>query len=193
MRVVAGVARGRRLQAPPGTDVRPTSDRVREAVFNALGSLEAVDDAEVLDLFAGTGALGVEALSRGARRVVFVDRDRRALDVVRANLSATGLTQRAEVVRTDARAFLSGWDTDSAPSPFHLVLLDPPYGFDDWASLLRNVERVVSPDTLVVVESDREIPVPDGWRVERRKAYGSTFVVIARPPESRPPETTEPR
>jgi 16S rRNA (guanine966-N2)-methyltransferase len=193
MRVVAGVARGRRLQAPSGTDVRPTSDRVREAVFNALGSLDAIDGARVLDLFAGSGALAIEALSRGADRAVLVDRNRVALDAVRANLTATGLQDRAEVVRSDATAYLVDRIADPTPTSFDLVLLDPPYGFAEWDSLVEAVEGVVSSDTIVVIESDREIPLPDTWRVERRKPYGSTFVVIARPPESRKPETTEPR
>ena len=91
MRVVAGSARGRRLQTPPGLDVRPTTDRVREATFNALGSMGVVDGARVLDLFAGSGALGIEALSRGAEHVTFVDTSPRALEAVRANLAGCGL------------------------------------------------------------------------------------------------------
>jgi 16S rRNA (guanine966-N2)-methyltransferase len=193
MRVVAGEARGRRLQAPAGTDVRPTSDRVRQAVFNALGSLGAIDDARVLDLFAGTGALAIEALSRGARRAVLVDSHRAAVEVVRANLATTGLDDRAEVVRRDALTYLTEDRADPGSPPFDLVLLDPPYGFEEWDRLLDALGGAVSSDTVVVIESDREIPLPAGWRVERRKPYGSTFVVIARPPEPRRPPTTEPR
>ncbi len=188
MRVVAGSARGLRLSAPAGTDVRPTSDRVREAVFNALGSLEAVEGARVLDLFAGSGALGIEALSRGARAAVLVDRDRGAVDVVRRNLATTGLATQAEVVRADALAFLR----DGRPA-FDLVLLDPPYRFSDWDALLEALAGAVTPDTVVVIESDRDVEAPFGWRVERRKRYGSTFVTIVRPPESRRPSQPEPR
>jgi len=188
MRVVAGSARGRRLSAPEGTDVRPTTDRVREAVFNALGSLDAVTGARVLDLFAGTGALGIEALSRGARSAVFVETDRSAHSAVLANLDATGLAGAAEAVRADAIDFLR-----SGPGLFDVVLLDPPYRTTDWDTLLAAVEAIVGPDGVVVVESDREVTVPATWRVERRKRYGSTFVVIARPPASHRPSQPEPR
>src|SRR5207247_7816272 len=107
MRVVAGSAKGRRLTAPPGRDVRPTSDRVREAVFSSLVSMDAVEGASVLDLFAGSGALGIEALSRGAATATFVDDDRVAVETVRANLAATGVGERASVVDEDALRFLA--------------------------------------------------------------------------------------
>jgi len=170
MRVVAGTARGRKLQAPPGRDVRPTGDRVREAMFNALGSLGAIDGARVLDLFAGTGALGIEALSRGAASATFVDQDRAAAATVRANLEALGLAAEAEVVQADASRWL-----DSNDSEFDLALLDPPYAFDGWDDLLARV-----PAPLVVVESDRAVGPPDGWHVLREKRYGDTVVTIAR-------------
>ena len=170
MRVVAGTARGRRLQAPPGSSTRPTADRVREATFNALGSLDALDGT-VLDLFAGSGALGIEALSRGAAAATFVDDDGRALAAVRANLEATGLTDRATVVRSDAIRYLAG------ACPVGLALLDPPYAFSDgqWSALLHGLDADV-----VVIESDRDVPVPAPWRVLRVKRYGGTVVQIAR-------------
>jgi 16S rRNA (guanine966-N2)-methyltransferase len=134
MRVVAGVARGLRLVAPEGEGTRPTSDRVREATFNALGSMGALDGATVLDLFAGSGALGIEALSRGAASATFVETDRAALRAVRTNLETTRLGDLAEVVAQPAERFLAaavaegrGWD---------LAVLDPPYGFDRWDELL---------------------------------------------------------
>ena len=170
--MVAGTARGRRLVAPAGNATRPTSDRVREATFNALDSLRAVRGAEVLDLFAGSGALGIEALSRGASRVTFVDHDPRALTVVRANLGATGLAEAARVVRSDALHFLA-----EARGVFDLVLLDPPYRFDDesWGRLLAGVASKV-----VVLESDRPIDVGPDWEVLRSKRYGSTVVDLVR-------------
>ena len=170
--MVAGTARGRRLAAPAGHATRPTSDRVREATFNALDSLGVVRGAEVLDLFAGSGALGIEALSRGASRVTFVDDDPRALTVVRANLGATGLAEAASVVQTDALRFLAG-----ARHVFDLVLLDPPYRFDDesWGRLLAAVAA-----KLVVLESDRPIEVGPDWEVLRSKRYGSTVVDLVR-------------
>ena len=125
MRVVSGEARGRRLVAPAGQDTRPTTDRVRESMFNALESLEAVAGATVLDLFAGSGALGIEALSRGAARCTFVEHDRAALAAVRANLEATGLAGRAEVVSGDAHRALTSFS--AAGRRFDLALLDPPY------------------------------------------------------------------
>lgn len=170
MRVVAGVARGRRLVAPQGQSTRPTSDRVREATFNALGSLGAVEDAEVVDLFAGSGAMGIEALSRGAAAVTFVDDDPKAVAAIRDNLDGTGL--EGTVVRDDVVRWLQ-----RASRPFDLALLDPPYtlGDDAWAEVLGAVDA-----DLAVIESNREVPVPAPWQVLRAKRYGGTVVVIAR-------------
>lgn len=170
MRVVAGTARGRRLDAPEGRDTRPTTDRVREAVFNALGSLDALADATVVDLFAGSGALGIEALSRGATHATFVERDRRARAVVAANLERCGLAGRATVVEADAERYLAG-----GVGPFDVALLDPPYAFDAWEALLATL-----PADLAVIESDREVVPGPGWEVVRSKRYGTTLVTIAR-------------
>ena len=132
MRVVAGELRGRRIEAPPGTGTRPTTDKVREATFNALGSLDVVRDAVVIDLYAGSGALGIEALSRGAEHCTFIERDRAAIRTLRENLASLGLEDRAKVVPGDAFVFAKGVDAD-------LVLADPPYGFDAWPELLAAV------------------------------------------------------
>jgi 16S rRNA (guanine966-N2)-methyltransferase len=166
VRVVAGTAKGRQLVAPPGTDTRPTSDRVREAVFNALGSLDVVVGARVLDLFAGSGALGIEALSRGAVSATFVDNNQRAIEAVNGNLAATGLT--GTVILADAHRYDDG--------PYDLALLDPPYATsdDEWAWLLDHLDAQV-----VVLESDREIDLGAGWEVLRSKRYGNTIVQIA--------------
>jgi len=171
--VIAGTAKGRRLVAPEGSTTRPTPDRVREATFNALGSLGAVVDATVVDLFAGSGAMGIEALSRGAAHATFVDRDQAATRAVAANLDATGLADAAEVVTSPVDRFLDGardrrWD---------LALIDPPYDHstDDWLDVLDRL-----PADLAVVESDRAVEPPFGWEVVRAKRYGSTHVVIAR-------------
>jgi 16S rRNA (guanine966-N2)-methyltransferase len=187
MRVVAGSARGRRLVAPPGRLVRPTTDRTREAVFNALESLDAVAEATVLDLFAGTGALGIEALSRGAARVVFVERDRAARRCLEANLATTDLRQVSHIITGDAGAFVG-----RAQERFDLVLLDPPYGYDGWSDLLGGLEAIVTDRALVVIESDRAPEMPADWLVERRKRYGGTFVVIARPPSRRSEPSEKP-
>ena len=172
VRVVAGTARGRRLAAPPGRSTRPTGDRVREATFNALESLGALRGAEVLDLFAGSGALGIEALSRGAARATFVDEDPRVLAVVRANLAATGLDGSARVVGSDALRYLA-----EEAGAVDVALLDPPYRFDDgaWARLLPALDA-----PLAVIESDRCIEVGERWEVLRSKRYGGTVVTLVR-------------
>ncbi|MBI2709047.1 MAG: 16S rRNA (guanine(966)-N(2))-methyltransferase RsmD [Actinobacteria bacterium] len=177
MRVVSGEVGGRRLVAPPGRATRPTSDRAREAVFAALGSLGAVQGARVLDLFAGSGALGIEALSRGADHATFVDDDRTARATVERNLAACGLAARAEVVASDARRFL-----DQRDGPWGLVLVDPPYAFDDWDGLLRAVAARMAPDGVVVAESDRDVTVPAPLGLARARRYGSTVVTFARLP-----------
>lgn len=170
MRVIAGSAGGRRLVAPGGSGTRPTPDRVREATFNALGSLGAVEAATVLDLFAGSGAMGIEALSRGAARATFVEHDIEARRAIEANLGACGLTEAAEVVATPVERFLAGaqqrrWD---------LALLDPPHDFDGWPELLLDL-----PAHTAVLESNHAIEPPFGWEVLRTKRYGRTHVVIA--------------
>ncbi len=166
MRVVAGELGGRKIVSPYGTSTRPTTDRVREAIFNSLGSSGVLDGALVADLFAGTGAVGIEALSRGAERCVFVERDRAALRVLEENIDALGLRDRSKVITSDAMATASAIDCD-------IVLADPPYGFDAWAELL----RVVRAD-LVIAESGRSIDCPDGWKITREKKYGRTMVTF---------------
>ena len=167
MRVVAGELGGRKLVAPTGRTTRPTSDRVREATFNALESLGAVEDAVVLDLFAGSGALGIEALSRGAARATFVERDRAALAALRTNLERCGLgPPRAEVVVGDGLSVgLAG--------PWDLALLDPPYAFDGWGDLLDRLDAAVA-----VCESSDALVPPPGWGIARTKRYGGTVVTI---------------
>jgi len=183
MRVVAGTARRRRLVAPPGDATRPTSDRVREATFNSLGSLGAVEGARVLDLFAGSGAMGIEALSRGAAHATFVDDDRRAIDAIRANLATTGFEAAATVVRGDALRYVA-----DHPGAFDLVVADPPYAFDRWPELFAVLDAPV-----VVAESDRALDPGAQWVVVRSRRSGSTVVTIARRADHRShPEETAP-
>jgi len=166
MRVIAGELGGRRLVTPGGTSTRPTTDRVREAVFNSLASAGVLDGALVVDLFAGSGAVGIEALSRGAARCVFVERDRSALRALEENLDALDLRDRAEVIGSDAMATVRGFDAD-------IVFADPPYDFDRWDELL---DRVAA--DLVVAESGEAIEVPVGWTAARSKRYGRTRVTF---------------
>jgi len=170
MRVVAGTAGGLKLTAPSGHATRPTSDRVREATFNALGSMGVVDDAEVVDLFAGSGAMGIEALSRGAAHTTFVDHDRRARRAIEANLATTKLADRALVVGDDVLEFL-----ELTERHFDLAVLDPPYVFDEWPEVLAALDADVA-----VLESDHPIEPGMGWSVARSRSYGTTVVTICR-------------
>jgi 16S rRNA (guanine966-N2)-methyltransferase len=170
VRVVAGEARGRRLTARLPPHVRPTTDFVREAVFSALAARGAVEGADVGDWYCGSGAMGIEALSRGARRCTFVDEDRRCLDAARANLAAVGL---ADADATFVRAALPAW---RPPGPLDLVLCDPPYGDVDLDALLDGLAAA-----LVVVESDRPLGVPDGWETPGPRRYGGTLVTMLAP------------
>lgn len=146
-------------------------------MFNALVSYDAVHDAVVLDLFAGSGALGIEALSRGATRAVFVERDARARAVVDANLSSTGLRDQALVLGGGAEDHLV-----RTSDRYDLVLADPPYDYGDWPGLFGLLLPRLSPDSLVVIESGDEVQAPVGWVVERAKSYGGTLVTFVRPP-----------
>jgi len=169
VRVIAGSCRGRLLRAPAGKVTRPTSDRVREAIFDVLGSLVDLDDMSVADLFAGSGAMGIEALSRGAASAVFVEDDSVALRVVRGNLAMLGIEDRARVVRDEVLRFLA------RPHHFDLALCDPPYEFASWDRLLAHLRA-----TLAVLESRRPVEVPVGWEVIRNKRYGGTLVTVVR-------------
>jgi 16S rRNA (guanine966-N2)-methyltransferase len=171
MRVVAGLAGGRQLRAPAGRQLRPTSERVREALFNALGSLDVVDGATVVDLFAGTGALGIEALSRGAASATFVDADLHAVRAIEDNLGATGLGDRATVVHADVFRFLEG----APPTPYDIAFADPPYAFTDWPRLLG-----LLPARLAALEARTHVELGPGWHPLRSKRYGDTVVTLAR-------------
>jgi 16S rRNA (guanine966-N2)-methyltransferase len=179
VRVIAGRWGGRRLKAPKGrATTRPTSDRVREAVFSMLGTVEGE---EVLDLFAGTGALGIEALSRGAKRAVFVERDGGALEVLAANLEALGLgTGEAEVRRGDALDALHSARTRA--ETYDLVLIDPPYrrASDLGRELSVALTSLLAPQARVVVESDRRSPLELPWEIVKERRYGDTSITIHR-------------
>ena len=179
IRVVSGAAKGRRLASPAGEATRPTPNRVREAVFNSLYSLDAIEGARVLDLYAGTGALGIEALSRGAAEAVFVESDPAVAAVLRSNLETTGLADRAAVMVTDADTALAGLAREGRH--FDLALVDPPYSFDAWPDLLSRV-----PAELVVVESDRAVDVGPRFAIHHRRRHGGTVVTFATVAEGDP-------
>lgn len=174
MRVIAGTHGGRPLRAPAGSTTRPTADRVREAIFDILQSMLNLDGALVLDLFAGSGAMGIEALSRGARLATFVEHDRRALVALRENLAALGLDGRARVVHAEALGWLAG-QRSVARESFDLALCDPPYRFEDWEALLGCLDAEVG-----VLESSRPVHPGRSWEVSRSKRYGGTLVTVVR-------------
>jgi len=169
VRVIAGDHRGRPLKTATGTATRPTADRVREAIFDVLGSLLDLDGTAVVDLFAGSGALGIEALSRGAASAVFVESAPAALRAIEGNLATLGLGGRARVVREDALRFLE------RPHRFDLALCDPPYEFSAWDTLLARLHA-----TLAVLETRQPVEAPGGWETVKHKRYGGTLVTVVR-------------
>ena len=179
MRIITGSARGRPLLVPKGDHVRPTADRVRESLFNALGPGRCVG-AKVLDLYAGSGALGLEAASRGALEVVLVERDRAAADVIAKNIERTEL--RARLARHDVAAFLR---MPPAEAPFDLVFADPPY--DDASDAFPLLfDRLAAPgwctdDVTVVCETPAAIEpaMSNSWRVHWQRRFGSTLITFA--------------
>jgi 16S rRNA (guanine966-N2)-methyltransferase len=178
MRVIAGRLGGRRLRAPRGNLTRPTSDRVREALFAMLGELDGL---RVLDLFAGSGALGIEALSRGAQTAVFVERDAAALKALNANLTALAIGEEsAQVRRADALGALQS--ARGREETYDLVFIDPPYRqARKWGlELSATLPLLLRPDARVVVESDRREPLELELSVERERRYGDTSITIHR-------------
>lgn len=183
LRVIGGELRGRRVAAPKGRDTRPTSDRVREAIFDILG--DAPGGARVLDLYAGSGALAIEALSRGAQRAVLVEQSVRAARIIEANLAALGLADKAVVVRADAVRFLDkGPSTRPSTGPFDLIFADPPYtiGAASGGEVLASIAKGgwLAPSALVVVEHDPKAPWDEGAGLAllTRRTYGGTAVSI---------------
>ena len=176
MRIIAGQWRRRLLRVPDVEGLRPTPDRVRETLFNWLTG--AVDGARCLDLYAGSGALGFEAASRGAAAVLLVERDQRAVSCMREEAAALGAAQ-IEVVQADARRWLEGEAT-----PFDIVFLDPPFGGDDLGSLCAALERGgwLAPGALVYLESREaleSLDLPETWQILRRQKAGQVRYHLA--------------
>ena len=175
MRIVAGKFRGKALLSPSDESIRPTSDRAREAMFNILASRIGVhlDGLKVLDLFAGTGALGLEALSRGAQSAVFVDTGAEARGLIRDNIEAFGVAGIAKLLRRDATAL----GVAGTMGPFDLVFLDPPYskGLGELALASLRTGNWLSPDATIVLEeaSEAELALPEGFTLDDRREYGA--------------------
>ncbi len=168
MRVVAGEARGRPIVAPDGNRTRPTSDRVRESIFNMLFSLHATGEVKVLDLYAGCGALGIEALSRGAANCVFVEQDLRAVECIRSNLDSLGYGDRSTVIQADVLS----WVKQNSEA-YDVVLADPPYADDSWTGLLDDIDA-----RWLVAEAGTSVDQHPRWDVVREKTYGTTVVTV---------------
>ncbi len=185
LRIIGGVWRGRLMEAPADDTIRPTTDRVRESLFNRLmhgggGSGVALKGARVADIFAGTGAMGLEALSRGAAHVTFVERDPQALALIRRNISALGAEDRTTVISADAAHL------PRATLPHELALLDPPYGANLGDSAMAGLARQgwLAPGALVSVETDAGEPAPavEGFILLDRRAYGRIAVTLYKAP-----------
>ena len=166
MRVVSGTARGRRLSAPLAPSIRPTTDRVKESIFDILGSVGGVAEMTVADLFCGSGALGIEALSRGAASVAFIDADRAALTAVTANLAAVGLGGASHTI-------VQGRIPGALLPKVDLVLADPPYDFDQVDEVLASIDAQI-----LVLESRATPEIPTGWVSHRQRRYGGTLVTV---------------
>ncbi|XER13609.1 Ribosomal RNA small subunit methyltransferase D [Sporomusa aerivorans] len=187
MRIITGTAKGIRLKAPRGLDVRPTGDRVKESMFNILANLKASTNSEViygarvLDLFAGTGNLGLEALSRGAHYALFVDRSQVSLAVIKDNIHSARLNALAEVRRGDSLKTLDS--LAEAAQTFRLIFIDPPYneGLVNAALLKLDMTSIVEPGGVIVVEHSKHEPVNTDWKYLqsiRTEHYGETFVTF---------------
>ena len=180
MRIIAGTHRGRRLHGPTGTALRPTSDRVREALFSILGN--RLPGSRFLDLYAGTGAVGIEAVSRGAQHVVCVESNREALTLMHRNLSDCGMINRVIVQGRTVQQFLSRMD--HMRGPYNIVFADPPYAAaHELAALLAGVtpEALLAPDARLIAEHAANTPLPDQLGpcvFLRRYAYGDTALSV---------------
>ncbi|MFV0523640.1 MAG: RsmD family RNA methyltransferase [Acidimicrobiales bacterium] len=168
MRVIGGSARGRSIRAPKGHGTRPITDRAKEAIFNMVRFQTPIDGTTVADLFAGSGSFGIECLSRGADRVVFVERNRGAAATIAANLEVLGFSDRAEIlVRPVERV------VDRLP-PADLAFCDPPYADDPWAALLPRIRA-----DLLIAHAETPVELTPPWKAVRRRTYGRAEIVIA--------------
>lgn len=184
MRVIAGLARGKRLKTAEGLSVRPTADRVKESIFNIIQF--EVEDRHVLDLFAGSGGLGIEALSRGAADCTFVDASSEAIQVIKENVAACGFNDRCKIKKDNYDSFVANYNGE----PFDLVFLDPPYskGMVSHAISVLLTCDILSDRVIIMAESDREDELPEKvGPIEQKKTYcyGKTKVSIYRREEAR--------
>ncbi len=174
MRVITGSSRGRRLITPSGDDVRPTTDNVKESVFSIIQF--SVEGRVFLDAFAGSGQMGIEALSRGAEKAVFIDNSRRSLDAVRKNLETTGLAEKAEVRNGDTLSYLSG-----TSQRFDIAFLDPPYKTGLLQSALMRLPKVMKGSGIIICEHpfDEQLPEQTGdFVIKKNYKYGKIMITV---------------
>ena len=182
MRIISGTSRGRRLVTPKSQAIRPTSDRVKESIFNILG--DEVEGKVVLDLFAGTGNLGIEALSRGARKALFVEKGRQALRLIQKNLSQFGMKGRSEILPKDVSRAIG--ILKQRGESFDLILMDPPYekGLIQKTLLKLYLHRIYHEESILVIEHDRRETIPErveGWILTRQRGIGDTVISFLTP------------
>ncbi len=178
MRVIAGTAKGAKLNAPKGMQTRPTADRVKEGLFSAIQF--EIEGGSVLDLFAGSGQLAIEALSRGAKNAVLVDQDAEAVRVIRENLAKTGFSDRSRVLRTDYRQYLK-----SASDRFDLIFLDPPYAETDLENALKMISEIdiLRENGIIICEKAKDGSLSEsfpGLKADRIYRYGTTEIRLFR-------------
>ncbi len=174
MRVITGKARGRKLQTPPGRDIRPTTDIVKEAVFSIIQF--SIEGRVFLDAFAGSGQMGIEALSRGAEKAVFLDSARQSCETVRKNLAAAGLSENAAVKNTDTVAYLSG-----TPEKFDIVFIDPPYRTGLLMQALEKMPRVMNRGGIILCEHPADEQLPDeiqDFVLKKNYKYGKIIITV---------------
>ena len=184
MRIISGASKGRKLVTPKSQSLRPTSDRVKESIFNILGG--EVEGKFVLDLFAGTGNLGIEALSRGAKKAVFVEKGRQALRLIRRNVIQIGLERRVEIIPRDASRAIGilKWRGEI----FDLIMMDPPYekGLIKRTLTKLNSHPIYHVNSILIIEHDRREPlpsIPEGWNLIRERRMGDTVISFLTPCE----------
>jgi 16S rRNA (guanine(966)-N(2))-methyltransferase RsmD len=182
MRIISGISKGRRLATPKGQAIRPTSDRVKESIFNILGG--EVEGKVVLDLFAGTGNLGIEALSRGAKKALFVEKGKEALKLIQQNLSQSGMNGRSEIIPKNVIRAIG--ILEQRGESFDLILMDPPYGKGLIQKTLMelHLNRIYHEGSLLVIEHDWREPIPatvEGWTLLRQRRIGDTVISFLTP------------
>ena len=172
VRVISGYARGRHITAPKGTKIRPTSDRVKEAIFNTISTL--VIQSDFLDMFAGTGSIGIEALSRGADSCTFIDKSPQAIRCIKNNLSNLGFDDRSIVMQGDSREVAA-----KLTKTYDIIFLDPPYGKDLVISIMKNLKLLLKEEGIIVVETENKIELPsqyETFQLIKTSKYGDTQI-----------------